>query len=84
MVDASRLPLFQTLSPLQAAYGNVDFLGVRMVLKSQKLIQSPQRRDPPADRTVTVVKLQTFYEIADRFRREWEWLDFSLIAPIDK
>jgi hypothetical protein len=35
MVDASRLPLFQTLSPLQAAYGNVDFLAVRMVLKSQ-------------------------------------------------
>jgi hypothetical protein len=35
MVDASRLPLFQTLSPLQAAYGNVDFLAVGMVLKSQ-------------------------------------------------
>ena len=84
MVDASRLPLFQTLSPLQAAYGNVDFLGMRLVLKPQELIQSAQRRDPPADRAVTVARLQTFYEIAERFRCEWKWFDFSLIAPIDK
>ncbi|MDB4236245.1 hypothetical protein N9804_01560 [Planktomarina temperata] len=55
-----------------------------LVLKPQELIQSAQRRDPSADRTVTVVRLQTFYEMADRFRRDWEWLDFSLIAPIDK